>query len=256
VGVALELQVTSKAVGYRQIKRYTHETLGWGDIDLPEQVMATTGAWLWVGEAALEQLRAEGVLLAPIDYGPNWPAQREAARQRDGYRCRTCSAPERPSHQHDVHHVRPFREFGYAPGTNDAYLQANALDNLITLCSRCHHRAETAQRMRGALGGMAHALRQLAPLYLMCDPRDIGCAVESRKPTITLYDRAPGGIGLCVQLYELFDTLLRAAHDLVAGCGCQSGCPACVGPVGDLYPVYPDTKDKSLRLIDVLLGKT
>jgi DEAD/DEAH box helicase domain-containing protein len=246
-----ELQITSEAVGYRQIKRYTHETLGWGDIDLPEQVMATSGAWLQVGETALERLYAEGVLSAPIDYGPNWSAQREAARQRDGYRCRTCGAPERPQRQHDVHHVRPFREFGYVPGENETYRQANALDNLMTLCSRCHRRAETARRVRGALGGLAHALQQLAPLYLMCDPRDLGCAVESRRATITLYDRVPGGIGLSVQLYDLFDSLLHAAQDLVAACGCQEGCPACVGPVGDLSP---DTKTKTRRLIAVLLG--
>jgi DEAD/DEAH box helicase domain-containing protein len=250
-----ELQVTSEAVGYRQIKRYTHETLGWGEIDLPEQTMATSGTWLWVGEGARQRLYDEGVLLAPVDYGPDWPAQREAARLRDRYLCRTCGAPERDGRQHDVHHIRPLREFGYVPGQNETYRQANALDNLITLCPRCHRRAETARRMRGALGGLAHALQQLAPLYLMCDPRDLGCSVDSRSahtglPTITLYDRVSGGIGLSVQLYELFDELLRAAGDLVASCGCQSGCPSCVGPVEDLSP---DAKGKTIRLIKVLL---
>jgi DEAD/DEAH box helicase domain-containing protein len=249
-----EVQIASQPVGYRQIKRYTHETLGWGDVDLPEQTMDTSGAWLWVGGETLARLHDAGVLLPPADYGPNWPAQREAARERDGYRCRTCGASERENHQHDVHHLRPLREFGYVPGENDAYLQANALDNLLTLCSRCHRRAESARRVRGALSGLAHALQQLAPLYLMCDPRDLGCAVESRSahtglPTITLYDRVPGGIGLCVQLYDLFDALLHAARDLIAGCGCQNGCPACVGPVGELSP---DTKEKTQRLVEVL----
>jgi DEAD/DEAH box helicase domain-containing protein len=99
-------------------------------------------------------------------------------------------------------------------------------------------------------------LQQLSPLYLMCDPRDLGCAVESRSavvglPTITLYDRVPGGIGLCVQLYDLFGTLLQAAHDLIAGCSCRDGCPACVGPLGDLSP---ETKGKTQRLIEALLA--
>ncbi len=251
-----EIQVTSQVVGYRRIKRYTHETLGWGDVDLPEQKILTSGAWLWVGGETLERLYAEGVLPTPIDYGPNWPAQRDAARRRDGYRCRTCAAPERENRQHDVHHVRPFREFGYAPGENDAHLLANALDNLMTLCSRCHHRAETAQRVRGALSGLAHTLGQLAPLYLMCDPRDLGSAVESRSahtggPTITMYDRAPGGVGLSVELYDLFGELLRAAHELIAGCGCESGCPSCVGPTEGMAP---DAKAKTLRLIEVLLN--
>ena len=251
-----EVQVTSEAMGYRQIKRYTHETLGWGDIDLPEQTMVTSGTWFWVGEKALERLYAEGVLFAPIDHGPNWSAQRDAARARDGYRCRTCGAPERQDRRHDVHHIRPFREFGYVRGENEAYLEANTLDNLITLCPRCHHRAETARRVRGALGGLAHALGQLAPLYLMCDPRDLGCVAESRStftglPTITLYDRVPGGIGLSVQLYDLLHELLRAAHDLISGCGCHSGCPACIGPLEGLGS---DTKDKTRRLIEVLLA--
>jgi DEAD/DEAH box helicase domain-containing protein len=150
--------------------------------------------------------------------------------------------------------VRPFRDFGYVRGENQVYLQANALDNLITLCTHCHRRAETTRRVRGALGGLAHALQQLAPLYLMCDPRDLGCAVESRSghtglPTITLYDRVPGGIGLGVQLYELYGELLDAARDLIGNCGCQDGCPSCVGPVQD---VSLDTKDKVLRLIGAL----
>ncbi len=252
-----ELQVTSEAVGYRQIKRYTHETLGWGDIDLPEQTMMTTGFWLWIGGAALEALYAAGVLLAPINYGPNWPAQRAAARQRDGYRCRTCGVPEGSDRQHDVHHLRPFREFGYIPGENDLYRQANALDNLITLCPRCHRRAETARRVRGALGGLAHALQQLAPLYLMCDPRDIGCVVESRsahtaRPTITMYDQVPGGIGLCVQLEELCEEWLRATRDLILHCDCHAGCPACVGPVEN---AGVQVKPKTLRLTQVLLGE-
>ncbi len=251
-----EVLVTSEALGFRQIKRYTHETLGWGEIDLPEQTVMTAGAWLWVSEAACRQLQVEGVLALPLDYGPNWAAQREAARQRDGYRCRTCGAPERPDRQHDVHHLRPFREFGYRPGENQTYLQANALDNLITLCQRCHRRAETAQRVGGALSGLAHALNQIAPLYLMCDPRDLGGAVEMRSahtrlPTITLYDRVPGGIGLSAQLYDLFDPLLKAAGELISGCACQSGCPACVGPGGELSPT--DVKGKTLRLLEMIL---
>jgi DEAD/DEAH box helicase domain-containing protein len=69
-------------------------------------------------------------------------------------------------------------------------------------------------------------------------------------PTVTLYDQVPGGIGLSTQLYDLIDPLLRSARDLISGCGCQSGCPSCVGPVEDLSP---DTKAKVLRLIDVLV---
>jgi DEAD/DEAH box helicase domain-containing protein len=248
-----EVMVKTQAVGYRKIKLYTHETLGWGEIDLPEQQMPTTAYWFSVEPELADQLIAAGVILAPNDYGPNWEEQREAARKRDGYRCRTCGATER-SRQHDVHHVRPFREFGYARGQNENYKQANVLENLITLCLVCHRRAEATRGMRGALSGLGQVMRQIAPLFLMCDPRDIDVLAESRSPftelpTITVFDRVPGGIGLSQECYELHADLLRAARDLVAQCKCESGCPACVGPSGERGS---DTKALTLKLLSAL----
>jgi 5-methylcytosine-specific restriction endonuclease McrA len=70
-------------------------------------------------------------------YGPNWRQQRSAARRRDNYQCRVCGAPEN-GRALSVHHLRPFRTFGYVPGQNDHYLAANDLGNLVSLCPRCH----------------------------------------------------------------------------------------------------------------------
>jgi len=178
------------------------------------------------------------VLTPPVDYGPNWSAQRDAARARDGYRCIHCGASEREGRRHDVHHITPFRTFGYVRGVNDLYKLANQLENLITLCPACHRRVERTRGARGALGGLAYLLRNLAPLYLMCDPGDLGAVVQTRAPetglpTVTLYDRTPGGAGLSVRLYELHDDLLEAALDVVRRCPCADGCPGCVGPAGD-----------------------
>lgn len=246
--------VTAQATGFRKIKRYTHETLGAGVIDLPPRQFQTTAYWLWIAPEVAGRLMDEGVLLRPNDYGPNWEAQRNAARERDGFLCRECGAAEPPSRpspigdapmgegagggrQHHIHHIRPFREFGYTRGQNENYKLANELDNLITLCPSCHRRVETAQRAVSALGGLAHALGNIAPLYLMCDPRDIGSLVEAKSketggPTITFYDQVPEGIGLSGRLYELHDELLRGALDLVRNCPCAEGCPACIGPAG------------------------
>jgi DEAD/DEAH box helicase domain-containing protein len=154
-----------------------------------------------------------------------------------------------------VHHIEPFRTFGYIRGKNDRYLEANRLENLVTLCTGCHRRVEVDQMVRGALGGLAHVLRHLAPLFLMSDPRDIGLVSEvkssfTRQPTITIYDNAPGGLGFSQSLYELHDTLLSASRDLVNACRCQRGCPSCVGPVAELEE---DAKANCLRLIDLLL---
>jgi DEAD/DEAH box helicase domain-containing protein len=238
------VQVVSQVSGYRQVKRHTHETLGAIAIEpaLPEQVLETDAFWLALDEELLAPLRAAGQWRSdPNDYGPNWQQQRNAARARDGYRCTLCGAPEPAGRQHDVHHRQPFRTFGYVPSQNDAYRQANQLENLATLCRACHQRAEQGQRLRTGLGGLAYALSSLAPLYLMCDPGDIGVVVEPRAPgsglpTITIYEKAPAGIGFSQRLYELAPELLAAVGDLVGRCPCASGCPACVGPVGDGQP--------------------
>ena len=231
--------------------------LAWAPIDLPEQELRTIGYWLALSEELTARLQEAGVLPPPADYGPNWPAQRDGARARDGYRCRQCGTPERERRQHDVHHITPFRAFGYVPGVNDLYKLANRLENLVTLCPACHRRVERTRGARGALSGLAYLLRNLAPLHLMCDPGDLGSAVQSRAPetglpTITLYDRAPGGAGLSARLYELHDELLEAALDMVRRCPCADGCPGCVGPAGD---AGPGTKALTRQLLEAIVGK-
>lgn len=65
--------------------------------------------------------------------GPNWQAQRRKALKRDNHICQDCGLPG-----NDVHHIKPFRWFGI-----ERYKEANELDNLVTLCDRCHRLAET-----------------------------------------------------------------------------------------------------------------
>jgi DEAD/DEAH box helicase domain-containing protein len=251
-----EVLVTAQAASYRLIKRYTHETLGYGEIDLPPRQFQTTGYWLWLPPAAVAALAEDGILVGPNNYGPNWDAQRALARARDGYRCVQCGRAEEGGRQHDVHHIQPFRSFGYVPGLNENYRQANDLDNLQTLCRACHARAEAGRGTQTALGGLAYALGNLAPLFLMCDPRDLGVVSEPRSretkaPTITLYDLVPEGLGFAERLYELHAELLEGAHDLIRRCPCRDGCPACVGPVG---VEAAETKELALRLAARLVG--
>lgn len=73
--------------------------------------------------------------------GPNWLVQRKAALKRDNYTCQYCNQ-QRSRRSLEVHHKTPFREFGYIQGENENYKQANELANLITLCGRCHRKAE------------------------------------------------------------------------------------------------------------------
>jgi DEAD/DEAH box helicase domain-containing protein len=250
-----EVEVTTRVTGYRQIRRYTHETLGRGEVDLPEQTLRTMGAWLDLADGLVDRLQEAGVLRRPTHYGPNWATQRDAARARDGHRCRRCGAPEPADRQHDVHHVTPFHTFGYVPGANEAYRLANALDNLLTLCPSCHRQAERARGARSALSGMAYLLRHLAPLHLLCAPGDLGSTVTDRatetdRPRVTFYDHVPGGAGLSTRLYDLFDPLLQAALDRVRSCPCTDGCPGCVGPAGEQEP---GTKGLTERLLKAMV---
>ena len=69
-----------------------------------------------------------------------------AARKRDKYHCQHCGATQtKIKRALDVHHIRPFREFGYVPGKNESYKQANDLINLISLCKVCHKQAESGK---------------------------------------------------------------------------------------------------------------
>jgi DEAD/DEAH box helicase domain-containing protein len=42
----------------------------------------------------------------------------------------------------------------------------------------------------------------------------------------------PSGVGFAEKLWELHGDLIHAAADLIRGCPCEHGCPACVGPEG------------------------
>jgi len=256
-----ELEVTTRASRYREVAFRTHETVGWGRIDLPPHVSVSGGYWFTLDDATIEALRELGTWQHdPLaDRGASWPAQRQLARERDGFACRLCGAPEPPGRQHDVHHIRPYRAFagGRPPAGRGAQAPdgANDLDNLITLCQSCHRAAERALGLHGGLTGVGYALQHMAPLLLMCDAGDLGVSAEShapwtRRPTVAVYERAAGGVGFGPALFEAHEDLLAASRDLVAGCPCPAGCPACVGPAeGD-----DAAKAHALAVLEALAG--
>ncbi len=105
--------------------------------------------------------------------------------------------------------------------------------------------------LQGGLVGLANVLVNVAPLFLLCDPRDVQVVAEVKSPftglpTIYLYDRYPGGVGLAEKLYDINPLFLRTALDLITGCSCEGGCPACVGPVDE---VGPRGKRAAVRLL-------
>jgi DEAD/DEAH box helicase domain-containing protein len=159
-----EVSVTYQPTIFKKIKFDTHENIGWGKIQLPEEELQTTAFWMEVPEA-----RTVGM---------------------------------------------------------------------------------TRDDVAGGLTGLSDLLRSVAPLFLMCDPRDVGVKHEIRgkftdAPTVYLYERYPAGVGFAEKLFTMRHELLAAALDLAKRCDCESGCPSCVGPP---TIVGAGGKDAALRL--------
>ena len=133
--------------------------------------------------------------------------------------------------------------------------QANQLNNLITLCPNCHQRAEQAVRIRSGLSGLGYVISHLAPMFLMCDEKDLGsfsdpqAKLADMQPSVVIYDQFPGGIGLSDSLFKHDEELINNAFDLIKQCACNDGCPSCVGPAGENGF---GGKESTLAIIDLL----
>ena len=114
-----------------------------------------------------------------------------------------------------------------------------------------------ADDRRDGVVGLAFAMKQVAQLLLMCDARDIGLSVNAGEtdgddtPRIFLYDAYPGGIGFSAPLWGMQKELLEKTSALIAGCDCETGCPMCVGPIGETGPL---SKAAALRILQHLLA--
>jgi DEAD/DEAH box helicase domain-containing protein len=105
-----------------------------------------------------------------------------------------------------------------------------------------------------ALLGVGRAMQAVAAVLLMVDPRDLGLVSQVRSPhnqspTVYLYEAVPGGVGLSERLFERHAELVAGAADLIAGCACECGCPACTGP---RLEAGVDARALALRLLRTL----
>lgn len=79
--------------------------------------------------------------------GPGWKKARRKARERDNFTCQICGITEiQTGKELDVHHIIRYKLFENSE-------EANRMENLISLCSSCHHREETEQTL---LKGICH----------------------------------------------------------------------------------------------------
>jgi len=130
--------------------------------------------------------------------------------------------------------------------------------------------------------GLAHALRSVASLFLMGDPRDLATYIGDEslldrpperpdldgpsssstaglmaltrpdfQPSLFLFDNYPGGIGLSPRLYQLHQELLQRTLELIEACPCRRGCPSCVGAI---HEVGRGGKSSTPSILKAMLG--
>ena len=205
-----DVLVRSQVVGFKKIKFFTSETIGDGKLELPENEMHTTAYWITLERPLLESL--------PF------------------------SISERQSGMFGLLH---------------------ALASVATLLLMCDGRdlgtaigeRPPAPDPDGAVEvGAAHAapLPPEAADFVPSRLRDASpsSAKEFFEPNLYLYDAYPGGIGFSEPLFRVHDLLVQKTRELIAACPCDSGCPSCVGPAGDLAR---STKAAALAILDRLL---
>jgi len=109
--------------------------------------------------------------------------------------------------------------------------------------------------LSGALTAIANVLRNIAAIFIMCDPSDIRSVAQLRSPfsqlpSIYLYDNYPGGVGLSFKIFNDPVPALESANQLIISCPCGAGCPSCVGP---MLEVEEKTKKNAIRFFKFIL---
>lgn len=119
----------------------------------------------------------------------------------------------------------------------------------------------TPNEKQSGLVAVGALLRTVGALSVMCDPRDLGVSITEAiagsmkifEPNLYLYDNYPGGIGQSAALFKFTPRLLEGAVQLLRSCPCESGCPSCVGPVGE---VGERGKETAARILGALVERT
>jgi DEAD/DEAH box helicase domain-containing protein len=100
------------------------------------------------------------------------------------------------------------------------------------------------------LYALSYLFHNIAPVFTFCDVQDIKSVHMARsnysgKPSVFLYDSAPGGSGISERIYQTLDLIITASIESVSKCTCSNGCPGCIGPI--------QSDDKNLKAYTVEL---
>ena len=116
-------------------------------------------------------------------------------------------------------------------------------------------------RLLATVHAAEHAMIGMLPLFAICDRWDVGGVSMAMhpatgEPTIFVYDGYPGGAGIAELAFAASDRHLAASLEVVAGCGCESGCPSCVqSPKCGNWNEYLD-KAGAITLLRAILGSS
>ncbi|MDL2210450.1 DEAD/DEAH box helicase [Desulfovibrio sp. OttesenSCG-928-O18] len=113
----------------------------------------------------------------------------------------------------------------------------------------------------GAIHAVEHAAIGIMPLLVMADRNDFGGISTPMHaglgmPAVFIYDGLPGGAGLSAQAFREAGVLLSRTLDVIAGCGCETGCPSCVHSPKCGSGNRPIDKDGAILLLRTMSGDT
>lgn len=112
----------------------------------------------------------------------------------------------------------------------------------------------------GGLHGVEHAFIGVMPFHVMADRWDIGglstiSHPDTGEPTIFVYDGFEGGIGLSEKAFQLFENIVQMTYELVAGCECEDGCPACIMSPKCGNDNRPLDKQASIMILEYIVSR-
>jgi DEAD/DEAH box helicase domain-containing protein len=226
-----DVLVRSQVIGFKKIKLFTNENIGAGQLQLPENEMHTTAYWITLERALLDSLpfsvseRQSGMfgLLHALE------SVATLLLMCDGRDLGTAigERPPAPSAMSASMHSKGWAEAA-DPSCPDGARHAAPLPQHESVAAVLADDHFSPTRMEDAMGGNAR---------------------EFFEPNLYLYDAYPGGIGFSEPLFRAHQLLVRETRELIAACGCEQGCPSCVGPASDLAP---RAKEAALAILDRL----